>query len=286
MSNSPLIPTPLLLLSLQRAVSSSSSPSNSSPLLSSITPRTARLPPPQLAASVVPSERTRLDRYHHGSVKPALRGVMHELLAYAALPYTVALLQASRSSPRVLLSSSVYACSLLFALLASACYHRVAWRSEWTEELSRKLDHIGIFVVGAGSGTPFALLLLKDSPWQSAALLLLLWGIPLMAAARVLTRNCSQLTRVDDALHVLHPLLTSPFLAATFGALPLWLSAMVVTTWLLYGVGFVVYGLERPVLYPRLFGYHELFHLIVSSAFVLSMAAQFCIAKRAAAELR
>ena len=280
MSDAPVIPTPLLLMSLQRTGSSSSSSSPSS--LLSITPRTARLPPSQLAASVEPSERVRLDRYHHGSVKPAFRGVLHELLAYAAVPYAVALLQVSRPSARVLLSSSVYAFSLLFALLASACYHRVAWSSRLREEVSRKLDHIAIFVVGAGGGSPFALLLLREE-WQAGALLLLLWGIPVLAAARVLTRDCSELSRVDDALHVLHPLLTAPFLVASFGLLPHWLSAMVVGTWLLFGLGFAVYSLQRPVLSPLLFGYHELFHVIISAAFALTMAAQYCIARRAAA---
>jgi hemolysin III len=272
MAEAPLVPTPLLLLSLQRT--------SSSALLSSFTPRTAGLPSSQLATSIVPSARVRPDRYHHGSVKPVFRGVMHELLAYTALPYTAVLLQASYPSPRVLLSSSIYACSLLFALVASACYHRVVWRDEWREELSRKLDHVGVFIVGAGSGTPFALLLLRE-PTRAAVLLALLWLIPLIAAVRVATRNCAHLTRLDDCLHVLHPLLTAPFLAATFSGLPSWLAAMVVGTWVLYGVGFTVFVLERPVLSPKWFGYHELFHTIISSAFVLSMAAQLCIAKTA-----
>ena len=279
MSGAPIIHTPLSLLSLQRSESTASYP------LQSITPRTAGLPASELAQSVQPSGKVRLDRYHHGSVKPAFRGVLHELLLYCSLPYTALLLQTSWPSARVLLSSSLYCCSLLFQLLASACYHRVAWSSERREEWSRKLDHIAIFVVGAGGGSPFALLLLEQDGWQAAALLTLLWGIPAVAAARILTRNCSHLTRVDDALHVLHPLLTAPFIAASFSSLPGWLVAMIIFTWALYGLAFTVYSLQRPVLRPLLFGYHELFHVIISAAFVLSAAVQLCIAQRAAAML-
>ena len=265
-----VIPTPLLLATLRRTPSA---------LTPSITPRSASLPATELAASNLPSRRPRIDRYMYGALKPTFRGVLHELLAYAMLPYTLYLLHLSYPSPLLLTSSAIYALSLTASLVASALYHRVQWRSVEWEELSRKADHLSIFMVGAGSGTPFALLLLlRSDPSSAVWLLIFLWGVPCVAAMRLWHRPSPEvawtLTWVDDALHALHPVVTAPFMIRSFQHLPPDMVMMVLGTWLLYGIGFCVYAWQRPVCWPRVFGYHEVFHVIISSGFVLSMFVQ------------
>lgn len=180
------VPSPMLLLSLPSLSSSS--------LLPSVTPRTAQLSALKLAADLQPSSHPRIDRYHYGNIKPTFRGVLHELLTYVTLPYTAYLLYLSYPWPRLMLSSTVYCLCLFASLLSSALYHRVQWSTPDREELLRKLDHLAIFLVGAGGGTPFALLLLlPHQPAAAATLLLLLWTIPAVAAYRLWSRLCTEL---------------------------------------------------------------------------------------------
>ena len=267
-----IVPTPLLLLSLPSLSSSS--------LLSSVTPRTAQLPATKLAANLQPSSKPRADRYHYGNIKPSFRGVLHELLTYVTLPYTAYMLYLSYPWPRLTLSSAVYCICLFASLLSSALYHRVQWSTPYREELLRKLDHLAIFLVGAGGGTPFALLLLlPGQPISAAILLFLLWAIPAVAAARLWTRLCTELTGFDMFLHVLQPLSTAPFLLMSFRVLPVPLVACVLSVWVLYAVAYLLFVNEWPVGWPLLFGYHEVFHVVISAAFVLSMYTHIQIVK-------
>ena len=268
----PIVPSPMLLLSLPSLSTSS--------LLPSVTPRTAQLPANKLAAHLSPSAQPRIDRYHLGNIKPTFRGVLHELLTYVTLPYTAYLLYLSYPWPRVMLSSTVYCACLFASLLSSALYHRVQWSTPDREELLRKLDHLAIFLVGAGGGTPFALLLLlPDQPKAAVTLLLLLWAIPAVAAYRLFTRLCTELTSFDMLLHLLHPLLTSPFLLMSFRELPSTLVACVLAVWALYAVAYVLFVYEWPVGWPLWFGYHEVFHVVISAAFILSMWTHIQIVK-------
>ena len=268
----PIVPTPLLLLSLP-----SLSASN---LLPSVTPRTAQLPALKLAADRKPSSHPRIDRYHYGNIKPTFRGVLHELLTYVTLPYTAYMMYLSYPWPRLMLSSAVYCICLFASLLSSALYHRVQWSTPDREELLRKLDHLAIFLVGAGGGTPFALmLLLPGQPFAAGMLLFLLWAIPAVAAYRLWTRLCTELTTFDMLLHVLHPLLTSPFLLMSFRTVPTPLVACVLAVWVLYAVAYMLFVNEWPVGWPLWFGYHEVFHVVISAAFLLSMWTHIQIAK-------
>jgi len=267
-----IIPSPMLLLSLPSYSSSS--------LLPSVTPRTAQLPALKLAADLKPAAHPRIDRYHYGNIKPTFRGVLHELLTYVTLPYTAYLLYLSYPWPRLMLSSTVYCVCLFASLLSSALYHRVQWSTPDREELLRKLDHLAIFLVGAGGGTPFALLiLLPQQPAAATTLLLLLWAIPAVAAYRLWTRLCTELTGFDLLLHALHPLLTAPFLLMSFRELPSGLVACVLGVWVLYAVAYVLFVKEWPVGWPLWFGYHEVFHVVISAAFLLSMWTHIQIVK-------
>ena len=267
-----VVPSPMLLLTLPSLSSSS--------LLPSVTPRTAQLPASKLAAHLVPSAKARVDRYHYGNIKPTFRGVLHELLTYVTLPFSAYMLHLSYPWPRLMLSSAVYCACLFLSLLSSALYHRVHWSTPWREELLRKIDHLSIFLVGAGGGTPFALLLLLPAqPAAAYTLLALLWLIPCVAAARLWTRLCTELTSFDLALHLLHLALSAPFLVLAFRQLPPFIVGCVLAVWALYAIAYVLFIKQWPVGWPLLFGYHEVFHVVVSAAFLLSMYTHIEIVK-------
>src|SRR5512140_336395 len=89
-------------------------------------------------------------------VKPRLRGVSHELAFYAALGAGAVLI--ALGPPRATLAAAVYAASLATMLGISALYHRPFWSPKPRRWL-RRADHAAIFVLIAGTYTPFALLL-------------------------------------------------------------------------------------------------------------------------------
>src|SRR4051812_46582008 len=100
-------------------------------------------------------------------VKPRLRGVSHELAFYAALGAGAVLTTLAPSSAR--LAVAIYAGSLALMLGTSALYHRPTWPPRARVWL-RRADHAAIFVLVAGTYTPFSLLL------PGNAVLLLAWG--------------------------------------------------------------------------------------------------------------
>ena len=151
---------------------------------------------------------------------------------------------------------------------ASALHHRVTWR-ERGYRWSRRIDHAGIYLVIAGTYTPFALLVL-DGNWR-IVILAVVWG---GATAAILLK----FVWVD----------APKWLAAAIGITLGWVAVVVFPQlidgvgWsgtslllaggLLYTAGGLVYAFRRPNPFPRVFGYHEIFHLLVIAAVGLQYA--------------
>jgi hemolysin III len=190
------------------------------------------------------------------SGKPRFRGVTHEWAFFVSLPLGLGLV-ISAPSGRAALAAGIYALSVALLFGASALYHRITWASAAARRWMRRVDHSMIFVLIAGTYTPFALLAV-DQPtgfwvlagvWAAAlggVILKLSWptaprwvGVPLYiglgwVAVFVLT----------DILHFAG--VASMVLLAVGG--------------LFYTVGGIVYGIRKPNPWPGTFGYHEVFH--------------------------
>jgi hemolysin III len=194
-------------------------------------------------------------------VKPRLRGVLHEYAFFVSLGCGVALILAA-SDGRARLAAVIYAFAVSALLGTSALYHRVTWRPR-ARSWMRRLDHSMIFVLIAGTYTPVALLALKGS--LASTILIVLWA---GAAGGVVFK----LVWIDApkwllaAIYVVFGLVT----AAVMGELPAaigWLGvAGLATGGLLYVIGAVVYASGRPNPWPKVFGYHEVFHVLVVAA--------------------
>ena len=89
--------------------------------------------------------------------KPLLRGVSHEIAAFAAAPASLALI-ASANSPSAQVGAATYGTSLFTLFLVSAVLHRPTW-SPRARHLVGRLDYSAIFLLIAGTGTPVCLLL-------------------------------------------------------------------------------------------------------------------------------
>lgn len=202
-----------------------------------------------------------------GPIKPRLRGVLHEYAFFVSLVCGVALILAA-SDGRARLAAVIYAAAVSGLLGTSALYHRVTWRPT-ARRWMRRLDHSMIFVLIAGTYTPVALLALKGS--LANTVLVVLW-------AGALGGVVFKLLWIDApkwlfaAVYVALGLVT----AAVFGELPAaigWLGAGgLAFGGLLYLVGAIVYASGRPNPWPKVFGYHEIFHALVLAAAALQYA--------------
>ncbi len=195
------------------------------------------------------------------SVKPKLRGWLHAGMApLALLAGLVLVVFAPSQNGRITAAVFTLTAFLLFG--TSAVYHRGDWSPRTTDVLKR-LDHSNIFLIIAGSYTPFALLLPRE---QAMTMLLIVWT---GAIGGVLFR----VLWVGAPRWLYVPIYVALGWVAVFYLGPLWthggtgVLALIVTGGLLYTLGAVVYGIKRPNPSPRWFGFHEVFHALTILAF-------------------
>ncbi len=200
------------------------------------------------------------------AAKPLLRGVSHEIAAFAALAAWIAL-AAAAASPRGRAAANVYGGSLFALFLVSALYHRRNWPPR-ARAWMRRLDHSAIFLLVAGTYTPLCLLL---PPSSGLPLLALVWG----GAALGIVQSVLW-------IHAPKPLVAAIYVALGWAVLPVLptLRAVLGTPALAllgaggaaYTLGAVIYAARRPDPFPRVFGYHEVFHALVIAAAALHYA--------------
>jgi hemolysin III len=197
------------------------------------------------------------------TVKPHLRGWIHAgsfpLVVVAGIVLvTLAPDARSRTATAVFGGSA----ALLFGI--SALYHRGTW-SPRTAGILKRFDHSNIFLIIAGTYTPFAVLLLPDGPGRT--LLWVIWAAAVAGIAfRVFWVGAPRWLYVPAYLAM-------GWVAVAFlpgflrGGGPVVLT-LVVVGGILYTVGGLVYGLKRPNPSPRWFGFHEIFHVLTVLAFI------------------
>jgi len=192
--------------------------------------------------------------------KPRLRGVSHEVAGYLSLPVAWALVEQARGH-RAVVAAVTYGASLVLLFSASAIYHRPHWRPRPRDVIGR-IDHASIFVLIAGTYTPFCLMLAGG---EGRRLLLAIWASALAGVVLALVWHGAP-KRLMAGIYVLLGWYVVPVLPSLRGALPGTAFALLLLGGLLYTVGAVVYAFRHPDPYPAVFGYHEIFHLFVLGA--------------------
>jgi hemolysin III len=203
------------------------------------------------------------------AVKPKLRGVSHEWAFFMSLGFGVALIVLAET-PKATLAVAIYAVSLSALFGTSALYHRVNWSRPSVRQWMRRLDHSMIFFLIAGTYTPFALLVLNGT--LAMAILAVVW-IGAIAGAIV------------EMIWIDHPKWASALIYLALGWVAvatfpdLWSemgpggTLLLAVGGLLYTAGAVVYAIQRPNPSPAIFGYHEIFHLLVIAAAIAHFSA-------------
>jgi hemolysin III len=200
-------------------------------------------------------------------VKPRLRGVFHQWAFFVALAAGVVLVLLA-DGLRERLASWVYAAALAAMFGASAVYHRVDWRTPARRAWARRLDHSTIFLFIAGTYTPFAMLAFEGA--SAATLLAVVWAGALLGLAVNLCWIDAPKWVGAVAYLVVGwvGVIVAPQLFPSLGPAA---ATLVLVGGALYTSGAVIYTMRRPDPFPAVFGYHEIFHVLV----VAAAAAQF-----------
>ena len=198
---------------------------------------------------------------------PRLRGWLHAATAPLVLVGGALLVLLSPpGAPRT--GSMIFVACALLLFSVSATMHRGRWSPRVNTMLTR-LDHASIFLLIAGSYTPFTLLLLEGS--DRVVLLTVAWaGAALGIAFRLLWPDAPRwlYTPVYMALGW-----AAVFYAWDFARYPHTAVVLLLALGgLLYTVGGIVYGLRRPNPIPRWYGFHEVFHTCTVVAFAAHFA--------------
>jgi hemolysin III len=200
--------------------------------------------------------------------KPRLRGVSHQWAFFVSLALGLGLVLAA-SGGREIAATAIYAASVAALLGTSALYHRVDWVREGARRWMRRADHSMIFVLIAGTYTPFSLLVLEGT--MATAILIAVWS---GAAAGIIL----QLAWVDAPewlqalVYVLLGWVAVAALPGLISGIGLFATLLLAVGGLLYTVGALIYALKRPDPAPAVFGYHEIFHVFVLVAATLQYA--------------
>lgn len=202
-------------------------------------------------------------------VKPLLRGSFHFFSFFVAVLGGVALVALTPQHGVAQVGAAVYASGLALMLGLSGFYHWPTWTPA-KRRVMKKLDHAGIFFQIAGTYTAFWTL--APPPLRSVPLLCVMWGCALTGAVVFgvftdLHRGIRAGTYVGLGLSTLPLALALPQIIGLAPALVTLAGAGI------YIAGAVVYARRWPNPDPRVFGYHEVFHVMV----VIAAAMQFAV---------
>jgi hemolysin III len=189
-------------------------------------------------------------------IKPLLRGRFHQAAFLLAVPAAIVLVAVSRTAIERA-ATAIFGLSLVAMFGTSAAYHRLQWTAPARERM-RRLDHSMIFVLIAGTYAPFSLLVLK-APWSIVLFSVVLVGT--VAGILVKSLAIDRFVKSGGALYIVLGWLVvvaAPQIVRGLEPAPL---ILLIAGGLLYTLGAVVMSTTWPNPSPRVFGYHEIFHL-------------------------
>lgn len=208
--------------------------------------------------------------------KPTWRGRLHQVAFVVSIPAGLFLVALGRTlSAR--LSTAVYAMSLATLLGTSASYHRFPWSSR-ALRLMQRLDHSSIFLLIAGTYTPFSVLVLHGA--MRLVILALVWsGAAAGIALKLL--NVERPRALGGILYIVLGWTALLAMPQFVRGLPAGATALMLVGGVLYTSGAVVLLRRRPDPIPAVFGYHEIWHAMVVTAVACHYVAILLVVLRA-----
>ena len=195
---------------------------------------------------------------------PLLRGYI-QLMVAVVTPFALVGLLLIADSPRDYAGAAIFGASLILAYTTSAAYHVMPWNVRY-RAIMRRLDHSMIFLFIAGTYTPFTLKLLGGA-W-GISILSVVWGLACIGITlKLIAPNVPRWLGVS--LYITLGWVGLVPVSQIAASLPIEALALMVAGGLLYSVGGIFYMARWPDPFPRVFGFHEVFHSMVALASVM-----------------
>ena len=195
------------------------------------------------------------------AVKPRLRGIPDIVAVMVALPAVLSLVAHARLGASTL-AATVYGACLVMLFATSATYHTFMW-SPAVRMVLRRFDHSMVYVLIAGTYTPFCLLALE--PTRGTPMLLAVWVMTILGAVKSFVWEKAPRT-LNTAIYITMGWMVAFLLPSLYRSLGWVGTALILAGGVLYTVGAVIYARRTPNPYPTTFGYHEVFHVFVIAA--------------------
>lgn len=191
--------------------------------------------------------------------KPLLRGWFHAVAAVGAVILTAVLCWLSWDDPPRMVSMLIFGLSMVELYAVSAVYHMGTW-SPRPHRVLRAIDHANIFVLIAGTYTPLCFNVLNG--WLRVASLTLIWVLAFAGVAlSVLTLKLPRM--LGTFLYIAMGWVSIGMLPVLLELLPVAAIALLMFGGVLYTIGGLIYARKWPDPFPRVLGFHEVFHLLV-----------------------
>ena len=208
------------------------------------------------------------------NIREPVNSLTHWTGAVLALIGLIALLVVGWGTPIKIISLLIYGASLIFLFSASATYHTVN-RKDKVLEVFRKVDHAAIFLLIAGTYTPFCVNAFKGF-WQWG-MLSIIWTLAL-TGVMVKIFYIHSPRWLNAGIYVIMGWLGILAAGQIFSALPVWVIGWLLAGGVIYTLGAIVYSAKIFNFIPGVFGFHEMWHIFVLLAAIAHFIAVMGVA--------
>jgi len=192
-------------------------------------------------------------------LREPVNGLTHFFAAIAAAIGLIALIIIGWKNVAKEISLSIYGISLILLFMASAIYHMVKAKPKIIERL-RKFDHSAIYVLIAGTYTPFCILMFQGF-WKWG-LLALIWSLAVIGVAlEVILIKAPRWLRVS--VYVMMGWIVIAAIGEMLRVMPIGALVWLLAGGVIYTFGAIIYATKKLDFFPGKFGFHEVWHIFV-----------------------
>ena len=192
-------------------------------------------------------------------LREPVNSLTHWAGALLALGGLIALLIIGWDTPAKIISLAIYGVSLIAMFSAGATYHMVRVKDR-ALEVFRKVDHAAIYLLIAGTYTPFCVNAFEGF-WKWG-MLTIIWSLAVIGiVVKVFYIRAPRW--LNAGIYLVMGWLALAAAGQMLAALPAWVLTWLIVGGVLYTLGAVVYITKIFNFKPGVFGFHEMWHIFV-----------------------